>query len=68
MISSSIFLSPGSVPDVQKRKEHEQRKTQMQEEIRRCVIKALGVGFLMGGAFMYFLYSGVIIPVASALR
>jgi len=40
----------------------------MPEEIRKAIIRALGVGFLMGGAFMYFLYSGVLIPMASVLR
>ena len=35
----------------------------MQEEVRQAVLKALAIGFFLGGMFAVILYSGVIIPM-----
>jgi len=36
------------------------------EEIRRSILRAYGIGFLMGGMFIGFVYVGIIIPMLNA--
>lgn len=35
----------------------------MQEEIRRITLKSFALGFVIGGAIMIVLYSGIVIPL-----
>jgi len=65
----SLFCPQTQSPSVQKERQETQAKEKQmdpREEIRRSILRAYGIGFLMGGMFIGFVYVGIIIPMLNA--